>query len=82
MYWFAGSAGHWDIIGLGKLPYFSALYNRVGTSSSAPSYCKKIEGFNKEYCCDCCPACSVLWLLRFPPYGESNIRMQAAPHEK
>lgn len=22
--------------------------------------------------------CSVLWLLRFPPYGEQNIRMQAA----
>ena len=24
------------------------------------------------------PCCSVLWLLRFPPYGEQNIRMQAA----
>jgi hypothetical protein len=23
-------------------------------------------------------ACSVLWLLRFPPYGEANIRLQAA----
>jgi protein O-GlcNAc transferase len=23
-------------------------------------------------------ACSVLWLLRFPPYGEQNIRLQAA----
>lgn len=32
-------------------------------------------------CCRCACAvvpCSVLWLLRFPPYGEQNIRMQAA----